>query len=90
MICVKPVHDEVDEINCKYKSLFDAVAVITTFKGPPDTVNVYHPSLLKVPKLQPVAMGVSCVVSVREAPVSHAPLTTKVSADPQVVPCANV
>lgn len=76
-------------INCRNRSLSAADAVIIIVDGPPVTVNVYQPSCLNVLNEQPYDVGPFSVVSVIEA-LSQGPFITKVSADPQVVPCANV
>jgi hypothetical protein len=59
--------------------------VIVKFKGPPITVNLYHPSLLKVP-VQVAKAGKSAVVSLIK-PLPHAPFIVIGVAVSQVVPC---
>lgn len=65
--------------------------MIVISKGPPVTVKVYQPSLLKVPIEQPVAVGVFWVASVMLAVelVIHAPFTVIDVAVSHLVPCEN-
>jgi hypothetical protein len=88
-ICVKPVQELVDEINCKNKFLSVEDAVMVTFNGPPVTEKVYHPSRLNVPVAQVPIVGPVCgLVAIERPAVSQGPFIAMDSAAAQLIPCA--
>jgi hypothetical protein len=89
LISANPVQELVEEINCKYKFLLLAVAVMLTEIGPPLTVKVYQPSLPKVPLHVPI-FGEFCVPSEMVTPPGHNPLIVTDVALEQEVPCDRV
>ena len=80
-----PAQDEVEEMSCRYNPLSAALAVMVTSNGPLVTVNVYHPSLLKLLGEQPEIAGLFCVASVI-VPLLQGPLIVKLVAVEQFEP----